>query len=109
MKQSKAVLDYRVILRLDKSLCSEKSCYVAFCPTLGVVDDGDTPQEALDNLQGTITFHIECLQQEHKEIPVDRPNEELVTTTQVPFSFTSCTKFTVWYDQAPRPSSLRST
>jgi len=62
-------------LRPDKRSNSKKSCYVAFCPTLGgVVDDGDNPQEALDNIQSTIAFHIDCLQKEHKEIPVDRPN-----------------------------------
>ena len=88
MKQGKTILDYRVILRPEKSPNGKKSCYVAYCPTLGVVDDGNTPREALNNLQNTISFHIECLQQEHKEIPVDHPNEELVTNTQVPFSFT---------------------
>lgn len=95
MKQQKTVLDYRVILRLDKRLGSKKSCYVAFCPTLGLADDGDTPQEALDNIQATIAFHIECLQKERKEIPVDRPSEELVTNTQVTFSPTFYTRFAV--------------
>ena len=95
MKQSKMVLDYRVILRPDKRLGSKKSCYVAFCPTLGVVDDGDSPQQALDNIQSTMAFHIDCLQKENKEIPVDRPNEELVTNTRVPFFFTSHTRFAV--------------
>lgn len=93
MKQQKTILDYRVVLRPDKRLGSNKSCYVAFCPTLGVVDDGDTPQEALDNLQNTILFHVECLQKEHQEIPVDRPNEELVTNTQISFSSTQYTRF----------------
>lgn len=95
MKQQKTVLNYRVILRPDIRLGSKKSCYVAFCPTLGLADDGDTPQEALDNIQGTIIFHVECLQKERKEIPVDRPNEELVTNTQVPFSPTLYTRFAV--------------
>jgi len=93
MKQQKTVLDYRVIIRQDTYPDSKKSCYVAFCPTLGVVDDGRSPQEALDNLQSTIAFHIDCLQKEHKEIPVDKPSEEFVTNTQVPFSFTPCTRF----------------
>lgn len=68
MKQQKIVLDYRVILRPDKRLGSKKSCYVAFCPTLGLADDGDTPQKALNNIRGTITFHIECLQKAHKSL-----------------------------------------
>lgn len=95
MKQQKTVLDYRVVIRQDKSLGSKKSCYVAFCPTLGVADDGENPQEALDNLQSTIAFHVESLQKEHKEIPVDKPSEELVTNTQVPFTPTPYTRFAV--------------
>jgi len=91
----KTVLDYRVILRPDTRTGSKKSCYVAFCPTLGVVDDGNSPQEALKNIQGTIGFHLESLQKERKEIPVDHPNEEMVTNTQVPFSPNAFTRFTV--------------
>ncbi len=93
--QKKTVLDYRVILRPDTRTGSKKSCYVAFCPTLGVVDDGNSPQEALKNIQGTIGFHLESLQKERKEIPVDHPNEEMVTNTQVPFSPNAFTRFTV--------------
>lgn len=93
--QKKSVLDYRVILKPDKRLGSKKSCYVAFCPTLGVVDDGDTPQEALKNIRTTIIFHLKCLQKERKEIPVDKPNEEMVTNTQVPFSLSPLTRFAI--------------
>lgn len=82
--QNKTVLDYRVILKPDKHMGSKKLCYVAFCPTLGVVDDGETPQQALDNIHGTIAFHTECLQRKRKEIPVDKPNQEFVTKTQIP-------------------------
>ncbi|MBU1071364.1 type II toxin-antitoxin system HicB family antitoxin [Patescibacteria group bacterium] len=93
--QKKTVLDYRVILRPDTRTGSKKPCYVAFCPTLGVVDDGGSPQEALKNIQGTISFHLESLQKEHKEIPVDHPNEEMITNTQVPFFFNPSTQFAV--------------
>ncbi len=93
MKQKQTILDYRVILRQDKSVGTNQSCYVASCPTLGVTDDGQTPQEALDNLKSTIEFHLECLQKEGKEIPVDQPREELLTTTQISFPTTSYTRF----------------
>ncbi|OIN88412.1 hypothetical protein AUJ59_04005 [Candidatus Beckwithbacteria bacterium CG1_02_47_37] len=85
MAHQKTVLDYRVILKPDKHSGSDKPCYSAFCPTLGLVDDGDTPEEALKNIKNTIRFHLQCLQQENKDIPADRPNEELITITQVPF------------------------
>lgn len=79
----KHILDYRVIVKPDYRTGSNESCYVATCPTLGIADDGDTVEEALDNIRSTITFHLECLQEEGKEIPVDKPQEELVTSTQV--------------------------
>ena len=82
-------LDYRVVVKPDKRMGSGKHCYVASCPTLGIADDGDTVEEALENIRNTITFHIECLQEEGKEIPVDSPHEELVTNTQVQVSFSS--------------------
>ncbi|MBU0978915.1 MAG: type II toxin-antitoxin system HicB family antitoxin [Patescibacteria group bacterium] len=93
--QKKTVLDYRVILKPDKRLGSEQSCYVALCPTLGVADDGNTPQEAIANIRSTILFHLECLQKEDKEIPVDNPNEEMVTNTQIPFSLSPLTRLAI--------------
>ena len=89
----KYILDYRVIVKPDKR-GSNKPCFVAYCPTLGVADDGDTVQEALENIRKTIAFHLKCLQEESKEIPVDKPSEELVTNTQVKLSFTSPLRFT---------------
>ena len=93
--QKKTILDYRVILKPERRIGSKKPCYVAFCPTLGVVDDGDGPQEALKNVRNTISFHLKCLQKERKEIPVDHPNEEMITNTQVPFSPDAFTQFAV--------------
>jgi predicted RNase H-like HicB family nuclease len=91
--KKKYILDYRVVLKPDKRLGSNKPCFVAYCPTLGVADDGDTTQEALDNIRGTIAFHLKCLEKEGKEIPVDRPDEELVTNARLQFSFSPSTRF----------------
>ncbi|MEA3355480.1 MAG: type II toxin-antitoxin system HicB family antitoxin [Patescibacteria group bacterium] len=93
--QKKTILDYRVILKPDTRTGSKKSCYVAFCPTLGVADDGDNPKEALKNIRSTIIFHLKSLQKERKEIPVDHPNEEMITNTQVPFLSDAFTRFAV--------------
>jgi len=87
------VLDYRVVVKPDKRLGSNKPCFVAYCPTLGVADDGDTVEETLGNIRKTITFHLKCLQEEGREVPVDKPSEELVTNTQVKLSFTSSPRF----------------
>lgn len=87
------ILDYRVVIKPDKRLNSNKPCFVAYCPTLDVVDDGDTVQEVLENLRKTIAFHLKCLQEEDKEIPIDKPSEELITNAQVKLSLTSSLRF----------------
>ena len=87
------ILDYRIVVKPDKRSASNKPCFVAYCPTLGVADDGDTVEEALANIRKTIVFHLKCLQEEKKEVPVDNPNEELVTNTQVKLSFPSSPRF----------------
>ncbi len=87
--QNNYILDYRVVIKPDKRLNSNKLCFIALCPTIGVADDGETVQEALENIRKTIVFHLKCLQEENKEIPVDKPGEELVTNSQVKLSFTS--------------------
>ena len=81
--KAKKVLNYRIILTPDVRTGSGKKCYVATCPTLGVVDDGDTPDEALKNIEETIKFHLESLKEEGKEIPVDKPEKELIANVQV--------------------------
>lgn len=91
--QKKYILDYRVILKPDKRTGENEPCFVAYCPTLGIADDGNGTQEALENIRKTIAFHLECLQKEDKEIPVDKPNEELVTNTQIELSLTSPFRF----------------
>ncbi len=87
MKSSKKYdLDYRVVIKPDRRTGSGRHCYVATCPTLGIADDGDTVEKALKNIRGTIAFHLKCLQEEGKKIPVDNPHEKLVTSTQVQIS-----------------------
>ncbi|PJE69087.1 hypothetical protein COU96_01585 [Candidatus Shapirobacteria bacterium CG10_big_fil_rev_8_21_14_0_10_38_14] len=54
------VLNYRVIVKPDKRMGTEKPCFSAFCPTLGIADDGDTFEEALVNIQNLIKFHLQC-------------------------------------------------
>jgi len=87
--QKKYELEYRLILKPDKRTGSNKPCYVALCPTLGLADDGDTVEEALKNIRRLIAFHLKCLQEEGKEISVDRPHEEIVVNTRVQVLFPS--------------------
>ncbi|MGB9706489.1 MAG: type II toxin-antitoxin system HicB family antitoxin [Microgenomates group bacterium] len=80
------VLNYRVIIKPDKRTGTGESCFSALCPTLGIADDGDTFEEALNNLQKLIKFHLECLVKEKEEIPVDEPEKEIITTTKIELS-----------------------
>ncbi|MDA1316937.1 MAG: hypothetical protein O3B87_02835 [bacterium] len=83
------VLNYRIIVSPDEQIGTGKPAFTAVCPTLGIADDGETVEEALKNIQTLISFHLESLQQEGKDIPIDRPDKEFVTNTQVEVSFSS--------------------
>lgn len=77
------ILNYRVIVEPDTYTGSNKPCYTAHCPTLGVADSGETIEEALRNVRGAIECELEFLMEEGKEIPVDKTDEEIITHTQV--------------------------
>lgn len=75
-------LNYRIILSPDAQTGTGKKGYTAFCPTLGVADDGDTPQEALDNVIHAIEVYVQSLAEDGELIPED-PKEERVTQIQI--------------------------
>ena len=77
------VLNYRIIVSPDIQTGTRKPCFTALCPTLGVADDGDTIEEALENVKGAIQVFIESLVEDKKSVPVDQPQQDIVTTTQV--------------------------
>ena len=82
------VLNYRIIIFPDKQTGTNKLSYTALFPTLGVADDGKTIDEALINVKGAIEIYIESLVEDNKLVPVDNPEHDIITTTQinVPFS-----------------------
>jgi len=79
----KVVRNYRIIIKPDIYPDTNKGCYSAFVPTLGLADYGDSVEEAVTNIGALIRFHLESLANEGKEIPVDEPEKELVTELQV--------------------------
>ena len=83
------VLNYRIIITPDKQTGTGKAGHTAFCPTLGVADDGDTIEEALKNVKGAIQAYVESLVEDKQPVPVDYPEQDIVTTTQIqaPSSF----------------------
>ena len=77
------VLNYRIIVTPDTQTGTGKAGYTAFCPTLGVADDGDTVEEALKNVKGAIQAYVNSLVEDKKVVPVDQPQQDIVTTTQI--------------------------
>lgn len=80
----KHVLNYRVIIEPDERTGTNESCYTAYCPKLGIADDGDTIEEALLSIQEGIQCYLESLIKDRQPIPApDKIEEGLVTSTKV--------------------------
>lgn len=77
------ILNYRVIIKPDKQTGTAKPGFTAFCPTLGVADDGDTVEEAIKNVRGAIKAYVESLIEDKEPVPVDDPEKDILTTTQI--------------------------
>jgi predicted RNase H-like HicB family nuclease len=77
------VLNYRIIVEPDKQTGTDRSGFTAYCPTLGVADDGDTIEEAINNVRSAIKAYAGSLVKDNQPVPVDRPEKDIVTTTQV--------------------------
>lgn len=80
----KQVLNYRVIIEPDKRTGTGEHCFTAYCPKLGLADDGDTIEEALSAIQEGIQCYLEALAKDGVEIPAeDNIEAGLVTSTKV--------------------------
>ena len=76
------MLNYRIII--EKEHYEDGSLvYVAYCPTLGISDYGDTVEEVLASIKDGIELAIESLEKEGNEIPVDHVEEQIVTSTKI--------------------------
>src|ERR1700683_4170376 len=78
----KKMLNYRIII--EKENYEDGSLvYVAYCPTLGISDYGDTVEEVLASIKDGIELAIESLAKEGKEVPVDHVDEQIVTSAKI--------------------------
>ncbi len=77
------VLNYRVIVEPDTQTGTGKPGFTALCPILGVADDGDTIEEALTNVKGAIKAYVQSLIDDKLAVPIDTPDRDMITTTQV--------------------------
>jgi len=78
-----SILNYRIIIEPDEYTGTNKPCFSAYCPTLGVSDGGDTIEEALKNVRGAIEAYVNSLIDDKKPVPVDKPEHDIITTTQI--------------------------
>ena len=78
------VLNYRVIVEPDQQTGTGKAGYTAYCPTLGVADDGDSIESALANIKKAIKTYVDSLVADNEPVPIDQPEKDIVTTTQIP-------------------------
>ncbi len=80
MKQN--IANYTVVINKEKRTGTNKICYSAFVPTLGIAADADSLEEVQKEIQALIQFHIECLTKEGEKIVVETSNV-LVARSQV--------------------------
>lgn len=77
------VLNYRIIVTPDKQTGTGKAGFTALCPTLGVADDGDTIDEAIQHVKEAIQTYVDSLVADKQPVPTDDPGHDVVTTTQI--------------------------
>ena len=85
-KRIKKYLEYSVVIAPDTRTGSDKKCFTAFVPALGIATDADTVEEAFARIKKLITFHLESLRKEDKTIPLERGESEFVATARIPLS-----------------------
>ncbi|MFH2062387.1 MAG: hypothetical protein ABIJ43_05370 [Candidatus Beckwithbacteria bacterium] len=78
------ILSYRVIIEPEK--VKQKTIYNVYCPTLGLVDYGNSLQGALRRMKKLMKFHLECLIDESKTVPALDKDESFVGMTSVNIS-----------------------
>ena len=84
----KRVLNYRIIVEPEK-YDDGSTVFVAYCPTLGISDYGDTIEEVLASLKDGIELAVASLVKQDQEVPTDDIQDQLITSTTVNFPLSS--------------------
>lgn len=77
-------LDYRIIIEPEKYQ-DGSVVYVAYCPTLGISDYGDTIEEVLVSIRSGIQLAVESLVADKQEVPADVVQDQIITTARINF------------------------
>lgn len=78
----KRVLNYRIIIEPEK-YPDGSVVYVAYCPSLGISDYGDTVEDVMASIKDGIELAVESLAKEGKEVPIDHVEEQIITATKI--------------------------
>lgn len=76
------VLNYRIIIEKEKYE-DGSNVYVAYCPSLGISDYGDTVEDVLASIKDGVQLAVASLAKEGKDIPIDHVEEQFVTSTKI--------------------------
>lgn len=76
------IANYTILIERQKRMGTNKICYMAYVPILGIATDADFIEEAEKEIKSLIEFHIESLAREEEEIPIEA-GETFVTRSQV--------------------------
>jgi predicted RNase H-like HicB family nuclease len=78
-------LRYNIVIMPDRRTGTNEPCYLVECPNLGLADQGDTIEEALENIKKLITFHVNCLKAEGEEVKDEAKEGSMLTTVHIPY------------------------
>ena len=76
MKQN--IANYTVVIDKEKRTGTNKDCYTALVPRLGIATEADTLAQVKKAIKELVQFHVECLSEEGSEIPVEN-GESFIT------------------------------
>ena len=76
MKQN--IANYTVVIDKEKRTGTNKDCYTALVPALGIATEAHTLKQVKKDIKELVQFHVECLSEEGSEVPVES-EESFVT------------------------------
>lgn len=76
------IANYTVIIERQRRLGTNKICYMAYVPILGIATDADTIEKVEKDIRSLIKFHLESLVKEGEDIPLET-EEAFITKSQV--------------------------
>jgi predicted RNase H-like HicB family nuclease len=78
----KRLLNYRIII--EKEAYEDGSIvYVAYCPTLGLSDYGDSVEDVLESIKDGIELAVETLVKEGREFPLDHIEDQIIASVKI--------------------------